>query len=177
MSFFTNGGAEANENAIKLARWYTGRHKVIARYRSYHGATRRDHAHGRPAPLAGGAGMPGVLRMFDPYTYSLPRGHPDPCPGVHGRAAASRRSSSTKGPQTVAAWIIGDVTGTRRRHPPARRAILQSIREGLRPHGIVLIFDEVMAGFGRRGKWFSVRELDVVSGTSQRCKGDQLWLS
>ena len=85
LSFFTNGGTEANENAIKLARWYTGRHKIIARYRSYHGATggsitlTATLAGGRPSP-----GIPGVVRMFDPYTYRCPAGHPDPCPVCTG---------------------------------------------------------------------------------------------
>ena len=96
-SFFTNGGAEANENAIKLARWYTGRHKVIARYRSYHGATAgRGHADRRPAALAGRAGHPRRRARARPYTYRCPAGHPDPCPVCIGRARTSRSSSSTR---------------------------------------------------------------------------------
>src|SRR5260221_14237966 len=70
MTFFTNGGAEANENAIKLARWYTGRHKIIARYRSYHGATAGAIAPtGHPRRWAAEPGIPGLGPMFDPYTY------------------------------------------------------------------------------------------------------------
>src|SRR3954470_20885217 len=70
MSFFTSGGAEANENAIKVARWYTGRDKVIARYRSYHGATAGAITlTGDPRRWAAEPGLPGVVRMFDPYTY------------------------------------------------------------------------------------------------------------
>ena len=89
VSFFTNGGAEANENAVKLARLATGRNKIIARYRSYHGAT---HAAvtltGDPRRWAVEPGsMSGVVRMFDPYTYRCPAGHPDPVPRLHGRAA------------------------------------------------------------------------------------------
>ena len=85
MSFFTNGGAEANENAIKLARWYTGRHKVIARYRSYHGATAGAITlTGDPRRWPVEPGIPGVVRMFDPYTYRCPAGHPDPCPVCGG---------------------------------------------------------------------------------------------
>src|SRR4051794_19413230 len=81
MSFFTNGGAEANENAIKLARWYTGRPKIVARYRSYHGATGGAiTATGDPRRWAAEPGLPGVVRMLDPYTYRCPAGHPDPCP-------------------------------------------------------------------------------------------------
>src|SRR3954453_2424355 len=70
MSFFTNGGAEANENAIKLARWYTGRQKIIARYRSYHGATAGAiTATGDPRRWAAEPGIPGVVRAMDPYAY------------------------------------------------------------------------------------------------------------
>src|SRR3954462_3650826 len=98
MSFFTNGGAEANENAIKLARWYTGRHKIVARYRSYHGATagaitltgdpRRDHAPRGPAGWAGRAGAAGGRAHVRPVHVPLPRGAPGPVPGVHRRAAS-----------------------------------------------------------------------------------------
>ena len=85
MTFFTNGGAEANENAIKLARWYTGRHKIIARYRSYHGATAGGITlTGDPRRWPAEPGIPGVVRMFDPYTYRCPAGHPDPCPVCTG---------------------------------------------------------------------------------------------
>ena len=85
ISFFTNGGAEANENAIKLARWYTGRHKIIARYRSYHGATAGAITlTGDPRRWPAEPGIPGVVRMFDPYTYRCPAGHPDPCPVCTG---------------------------------------------------------------------------------------------
>src|SRR3954447_10848690 len=85
MSFFTNGGAEANENAIKLARWYTGRHKVVARYRSYHGATAGAITlTGDPRRWHAEPGIPGVVRMLDPYTYRCPAGHPDPCPVCTG---------------------------------------------------------------------------------------------
>jgi taurine--2-oxoglutarate transaminase len=75
-SFFTNGGTEANENAIKLARWYTGRHKIIARYRSYHGATGGTITlTGDPRRWAAEPGIPGVVRMLDPFTYRCPAGH------------------------------------------------------------------------------------------------------
>ena len=85
VSFFTNGGAEANENAVKLARLVTGRNKIIARYRSYHGATNGAVTlTGDPRRWAVEPGMPGVVRMFDPYTYRCPAGHPEPCPVCTG---------------------------------------------------------------------------------------------
>src|SRR5438105_15568842 len=85
MSFFTNGGAEGNENAIKLARWYTGRHKIIARYRSYHGAPAGAITlTGDPRSWAAEPGIPGVVRVFDRYTYPSPALPPDPSPGCRG---------------------------------------------------------------------------------------------
>src|SRR5437763_1385089 len=112
MSFFTNGGAEANENAIKLARWYTGRHKIVARYRAYHGATAGAiTATGDPRRWAAEPGMPGVVRMFDPYTYRCPVGHPDPCPVCSG-APHLEEILQYEGPQNVAAVIMETITGT-----------------------------------------------------------------
>src|SRR5262249_57388251 len=85
MAFFTNGGAEANENAIKLARWYTGRQKIVPRYRSSHGATAGAITlTGDPRRWPAEPGIPGVVRMLDPYTYRCPAGHPDPCPVCTG---------------------------------------------------------------------------------------------
>ena len=170
MSFFTNGGAEANENAIKLARWYTGRHKVIARYRSYHGATAGAITlTGDPRRWAAEPGMPGVLRMFDPYTYRCPAGHPDPCPVCTG-APHLEEILQYEGAQTVAAVIMETITGTNGVIVPPD-GYLQSIREVCDRHGIVLIFDEVMAGFGRSGKWFACENWDVVPDILTVAKG------
>jgi taurine--2-oxoglutarate transaminase len=170
MSFFTNGGAEANENAIKLARWYTGRHKVIARYRSYHGATggaitltgdpRRWHAE---------PGLPGVVRMLDPYTYRCPAGHPDPCPVCTG-GPHLEEILQYEGPDTVAAVILETITGTNGVIVPPD-GYLQSIREVCDRHGILLICDEVMSGFGRSGRWFACEHWDVVPDVLTVAKG------
>src|SRR5581483_7050000 len=111
-TFFTNGGAEANENAVKLARWVTGRHKVIARYRSYHGATAGAITlTGDPRRWFAEPGMPGVVRMLDPYTYRCPAGHPDPCPVCTG-GPHLEEILQYEGPHTVAAVILETVTGT-----------------------------------------------------------------
>jgi len=170
MSFFTNGGAEANENAIKLARWHTGRHKVIARYRSYHGATAGAITlTGDPRRWAAEPGIPGVVRMLDPYTYRCPAGHPDPCPVCTG-APHLEELLQYEGPQTVAAVILETVTGTNGLIVPPD-GYLQSIREVCDRHGIVLIFDEVMAGFGRTGRWFACDHWDVVPDILTVAKG------
>jgi taurine---2-oxoglutarate transaminase len=170
MSFFTNGGAEANENAIKLARWYTGRHKIIARYRSYHGATAGAMTlTGDPRRWRAEPGLPGVVRMLDPYTYRCPAGHPDPCPVCSG-SPHFEEILQYEGAETVAAVILETVVGTNGIIVPPD-GYLQSIREVCDRHGILLITDEVMAGFGRTGKWFGVDNWDVVPDILTVAKG------
>jgi taurine--2-oxoglutarate transaminase len=170
MSFFTNGGAEANENAIKLARWYTGRQKVIARYRSYHGATAGAITlTGDPRRWPAEPGIAGVVRMLDPYTYRCPAGHPDPCPVCTG-APHLEEILQYEGAHTVAAVILETITGTNGVIVPPE-GYLQAIREVCDRHGILLITDEVMAGFGRTGKWVAVENWDVVPDILTLAKG------
>jgi taurine---2-oxoglutarate transaminase len=170
LTLFTNGGAEANENAIKLARWYTGRHKVIARYRSYHGATGGAITlTGDPRRWPAEPGIPGVLRMFDPYTYRCPAGHPDPCPVCSG-GPHLEEVLRYEGPHTVAAVILEPVTGTNGIIVPPE-GYLRSIREVCDRHGILLIADEVMTGFGRTGTWFAVDNWGVVPDIVTMAKG------
>ncbi len=170
MSFFTNSGAEANENAIKLARLYTGRHKIIARYRSYHGATHGSISlTGDPRRWPNEPGMPGVVRMLDPYTYRCPAGHPDPCPVCTG-APHFEELLEYEGADTVAAVFLETVTGTNGVIPPPD-GYLQSIREVCDRHGILLVLDEVMAGFGRTGRWFACEHWDVVPDIITVAKG------
>lgn len=170
MSFFTTGGAAANENAIRLARHVTGRQKVVARYRSYHGATagaialtgdpRRWHAEPTPS---------GVVRMFDPYTYRCSAGHPDPCPVCTG-GPHLEEILQYEDPKSVAAVILESVTGTNGLLPPPP-GYLQSIRETCTKYGILLILDEVMAGFGRTGEWFACDHWDVTPDILITAKG------
>ncbi len=170
MSFFTNSGAEANENAIKLARLATGRHKIIARYRSYHGATHGSiMLTGDPRRWPNEPGMGGVVRMLDPYTYRCPAGHPDPCPVCTG-APHLEEILEYEGAHTVAAVILETVTGTNGIIPPPP-GYLQAIREVCDRHGILLILDEVMAGFGRTGRWFACENWDVVPDILTVAKG------
>ncbi len=169
-TFFTNGGAEANENAIKLARWVTGRDKVIARYRSYHGATAAAVTlTGDPRRWFAEPGIPGVVRMFDPYTYRCPAGHPDPCPVCTG-APHLEEILMYEGAHTVAAVILETVTGTNGIIVPPD-GYLRSIREVCDRHGILLILDEVMAGWGRTGRWFACDHWDVVPDIITTAKG------
>jgi taurine--2-oxoglutarate transaminase len=170
VSFFTNGGAEANENAVKLARLATGRNKIVARYRSYHGATNGAVTlTGDPRRWAVEPGMPGVVRMFDPYTYRCPSGHPDPCPVCSG-APHLEEILEYEGAHTVAAVILETVTGTNGVIPPPN-GYLQAIREVCDRHGILLVLDEVMAGFGRTGRWFACDNWDVVPDVITVAKG------
>ncbi|MGB2952717.1 MAG: aminotransferase class III-fold pyridoxal phosphate-dependent enzyme [Gaiellaceae bacterium] len=170
MSFFTNGGAEANENAIKLARWYTGREKIVARYRAYHGATAGAITlTGDPRRWPAEPGIPGVVRMLDPYTYRCPAGHPDPCPVCSG-APHLEEILQYEGPHTVAAVIMETIVGTNGIIVPPD-GYLPSIREVCDRHGIVLILDEVMAGFGRSGKWFACEHWDVTPDILTVAKG------
>src|SRR5216117_1374419 len=168
--FFTNGGAEANENAIKIARFVTGRDKILARYRSYHGATAGGITlTGDPRRWAAEPGIPGVVRMLDPYTYRCPAGHPDPCPVCTG-APHLEEILQYEGPHTVAAVILETIVGTNGIIVPPD-GYLQAIREVCDRHGILLIADEVMAGFGRTGKWFGVENWDVVPDIVTMAKG------
>jgi taurine--2-oxoglutarate transaminase len=169
-TFFTNGGAEANENAVKLARWVTGRHKVVARYRSYHGATAGAITlTGDPRRWFAEPGLPGIVRMFDPYTYRCPAGHPDPCPVCSG-GPHLEEILMYEGPHTVAAVMLETVTGTNGIIVPPD-GYLQSIRETCDQHGILLILDEVMAGWGRTGRWFGCDNWDVVPDIITTAKG------
>ncbi|MFT3913124.1 MAG: aminotransferase class III-fold pyridoxal phosphate-dependent enzyme [Anaeromyxobacteraceae bacterium] len=164
--FFTNGGAEANENAIKLARQYTGRHKIMARYRSYHGATAGAVAlTGDPRRWAAEPGMPGVVRVMDPY-HGIQRGWDD----VPRALANLEETIQLEGPNHIAAFILETVTGTNGILVPPD-GYLQGVRELCTKYGILMIADEVMAGFGRTGEWFAVNHWGVVPDLITMAKG------
>jgi taurine---2-oxoglutarate transaminase len=169
-SFFTLGGSEANENAIKIARMYTGRHKVIVRYRSYHGGTAGSATlTGDPRRWAAEPGIPGVCRVLDPYRYRC---------GFCGDKPACNLMClkhvedvvEFEGPQNVAAILMETVTGTNGIIVPPD-GYLQGLRELCDRHGILLILDEVMAGFGRTGKWFACNHWNVVPDLMTIAKG------
>jgi len=164
--FFTNGGAEANENAVKLARQATGRQKILARYRSYHGATGGVIAlTGDPRRWAAEPGIPGVVRFADTHRW----GTAEPMPV--GEALQSLEDVIMfEGPQTIAAVIIEPVVGTNGILVPPD-GYLQGVREITRRHGIMLIADEVMSGFGRTGAWWAVDHWGVVPDLITMAKG------
>jgi taurine--2-oxoglutarate transaminase len=164
--FFTNGGAEANENAIKIARQFTGRHKILARYRSYHGGTAGSMAlTGDPRRWAAEPGMPGVIRVFDPY-HGIERGWDT----TEQALRTIEEVIQLEGPQTIAAFILETVTGSNGVLVPPD-GYLQGVREICTKHGILMIADEVMAGFGRTGKWFAVEHWNVVPDLICMAKG------
>src|SRR6266702_203316 len=155
--FFTNGGAEANENAIKIARFFTGRHKIIARYRSYHGATAGSISlTGDPRRWAAEPGIPGVVRVLDPY-HGIERGWES----ADTSLAMIEETIQLEGPQTIAAFILETVVGTNGILIPPD-GYMQGVRKLCDKYGILMIADEVMAGFGRTGEWFAIDHWKVV---------------
>src|SRR5688500_7994462 len=164
--FFTNGGAEANENAIRIARLFTGRHKIAARYRSYHGGTAGSLTlTGDPRRWAAEPGIPGVVRIPDFY-HGIQRGS-DTAEQV---LAQTEEVLQMEGPHTIAAIIVEPVTGTNGILIPPD-GYLQGLRKLCDKHGILLIADEVMAGFGRTGEWFSINHWNVVPDLTSMAKG------
>ena len=173
---FTLGGADANENAIKLARAFTGRHKILSRYRSYHGATAGAMATtGDPRRVAWEPNlMPGVVHFLDPYRYrsTFHRTNPD-IPEVeftHDYLNHLEEIILYEGPETIAAILLETVTGTNGVIIPPE-GYLQGVRQLCDRYGILLIADEVMSGFGRTGKWFAVQHWDVTPDLMTMAKG------
>jgi taurine--2-oxoglutarate transaminase len=171
--FFTLGGAEANENALRLARAYTGRHKIMTRYRSYHGATAGAIAlTGDPRRWANEPGYPGIIRVFDPYKYRSQLYQEGDSDELFSQKCLDQLEEVLmyEGPQTVAAIFIEPVTGTNGLIvPPA--GYLEGLREICDKHGILLVCDEVMSGLGRTGEWFAVDHWGVVPDLLTMAKG------
>jgi taurine--2-oxoglutarate transaminase len=163
--FFTNGGAEANENAFKIARAVTGRQKILARYRSYHGATAAAiNATGDPRRWSQPP-MAGVVHVLDPY-HGVARGWDTADEALRYLEEVIQ----LEGPQTIAAFILETVTGTNGILIPPD-GYLQGVRALCDRHGILMIGDEVMSGFGRTGKWFAVEHWGVVPDLMTMAKG------
>ena len=173
---FTLGGADANENAIKLARAYTGRHKILARYRSYHGATAGAMAlTGDPRRIEWEPNlMSGVVHFLDPYRYrsTFHRTNPDIAETEFSQDYLNHLEEiiQYEGSQSIAAILIETVTGTNGILIPPP-GYLQGVRELCDRYGILLICDEVMSGFGRTGRWFAVQHWDIVPDLMTMAKG------
>jgi taurine---2-oxoglutarate transaminase len=164
--FFTLGGAEANENAIRMARAVTGRQKILARYRSYHGSTSGAISlTGDPRRWPNEPGIPGVIHILDPYH--------GPDRPVDTALVALRYLEETiqlEGPNTIAALILEPVTGTNGILIPPD-GYLKGVRDLCDQYGIVMIADEIMSGFGRTGEWFAVNHWGVVPDIITMAKG------
>jgi len=169
-TFFALGGAEANENAIKLARFYTGRHKILARYRSYHGATHGSIAlTGDYRRLAVEPAMPGVVHFLDPFCYRCPFGQKkETC---HRECIRHLEEViHYEGSDKIAAVIMEGVVGSNGLIVPPDD-YWPRVREICDKYGILLISDEVMSGWGRTGKWFAVDNWGVVPDMITTAKG------
>ncbi|MDD5371452.1 MAG: aminotransferase class III-fold pyridoxal phosphate-dependent enzyme, partial [Anaerolineaceae bacterium] len=173
---YTMGGADANENAIKLARGYTGRPKILARYRSYHGATYGAiSATGDPRRVAWEPlTMPGVVHFLDPYRYrsTFHRSNPDVSETEFTQDYLNHLEEiiQYEGAETIAAVLVEPVTGTNGVIVPPN-GYLQGVRKLCDRYGILLIADEVMSGFGRTGRWFAVDHWDVKPDLMTMAKG------
>src|SRR3954451_21551225 len=164
--FFTLGGAEAIENAIKLARHHTGRYKLLARYRSYHGATFGAMTlTGDYRRWANEPGLVGVVRYPDTHRW----GEAEPRPvgeSLQGLEDVIRY----EGPHTIAAVFLETIVGTDGILIPPD-GYIQGVREICDRHGILMVADEVMAGFGRTGRWFAIDHWDTVPDLMTMAKG------
>ncbi|HVA85393.1 MAG TPA: aminotransferase class III-fold pyridoxal phosphate-dependent enzyme [Candidatus Saccharimonadales bacterium] len=164
--FFTNGGSEANENAIKVARMFTGRNKILARYRAYHGGTAGSITlTGDPRRWPAEPGIPGVVRIPDFHRWA----HREPEP-VGEVLQQTEDVIMYEGAQTIAAILVETVVGTNGVLVPPD-GYMQGLREICDRNGILLIVDEVMAGFGRTGRWFAIDHWGVVPDLITMAKG------
>jgi taurine---2-oxoglutarate transaminase len=173
---YTLGGADANENAIKLARAYTGKHKILTRYRSYHGASAGAMAltgDPRRHPWEPNL-MPGVVHFLDPYRYrsTFHRTNPQISDDEFTRDYLNHLEEiiQYEGPKTIAAVMLETVTGTNGILIPPD-GYLQGVRKLCDHYDILLIADEVMSGFGRTGRWFAVDHWGVVPDLMTMAKG------
>jgi len=174
--FYTLGGADANENAIKIARAYTGKHKILSRYRSYHGATYGAiAATGDPRRLAWEPTvMPGVVHFLDPYKYRSTFHRLNP--GISDAEFAQdylnhlEEVIQYEGPETIAGVLMESVTGTNGIFVPPD-GYMQGVRKLCDKYGILLILDEVMSGFGRTGRWFAADHWNVIPDIMTMAKG------
>jgi taurine--2-oxoglutarate transaminase len=169
--FFTLGGAEANENAIKISRMATGRHKVLSRYRSYHGATAGAATlSGDPRRFAAEPGIPGVVHFYGPYTYRSPFGASNDAEECERALHHLEQTIQFEGPETIAALFLEGTSGSSGLllYP---EGYMRGVRTICDRHGILLVIDEVMSGFGRTGEWFGYSHFDIDADIVTMAKG------
>jgi taurine---2-oxoglutarate transaminase len=154
--FFTNGGADANEHAVRMARLHTGRHKVLTTYRSYHGGTHLAvNMTGDPRRWASDHGSAGTVHFFGPFLYRSPFHATTEAEECQRALEHLEQVVALEGPSTIAAIVLEAIPGTAGIMVPPP-GYLTGVREICDRHGIVLVADEVMPGFGRSGRWFAV---------------------
>lgn len=169
--FFTNGGADAVEHAVRMARLHTGRYKVLSRYRSYHGGTDTAvNITGDPRRWSNDYGNSGIVHFNGPFLYRSSF-HAETEEQESQRALEYLdKLIQMEGPATIAAIILESIPGTAGIMVPPP-GYMAGVREICDRYGIVFIADEVMAGFGRSGKWFSIEHFDVVPDLLTFAKG------
>jgi taurine--2-oxoglutarate transaminase len=168
---FTNGGTEAIEHATRMARVHTGRPKLLAAYRSYHGATTTSmHLTGDHRRWATDTGAAGVVHFFGPYLYRTAFGSSTPSEECERALVHLEQVIELEGPSTIAALVLESVIGGSGVIPPPP-GYLEGVRELCTEHGIIYIADEVMVGFGRTGEWFGVDHAGVSPDLIAFAKG------
>ncbi|MGH3444514.1 MAG: aspartate aminotransferase family protein, partial [Nocardioidaceae bacterium] len=169
--FFTNGGADANEHAMRMAKLHTGRHKILSMYRSYHGATAASiTVTGDPRRWANEPGAPGVVHFFGPYSYRSAFGATSDSAECELALRHLEQVIALEGPQTVAGVLLETIVGTNGVLVPPD-GYLAGVREICNRYGVVMICDEVMTGFGRVGEWFACQHWDVTPDLITFAKG------
>jgi taurine--2-oxoglutarate transaminase len=171
MVFFTNGGAEAIENAVRMARLHTGRQKVMSTYRSYHGSTSTAIAMtGDPRRWPNETGTAGVVKFWGPYAYRSAFHSSNEKEECQRALQHLEDTLMVEGPHTIALIALESVVGTNGILVPPD-GYLQGVREICDRYGIMMLCDEVMAGFGRCGEWFAVNKWNVVPDLITFAKG------
>jgi taurine--2-oxoglutarate transaminase len=169
--FFTNAGADANENAIKMARMFTGRNKIFSRYRSYHGSTYgAGNLTGEPRRFPLEPGIPGFIKFFDPYIYREKIDFKSEKEASAYYVAKLREQVEYEGGTSIAAIVLESVTGSNGVIIPPS-GYMEGVREICDDYGIMMICDEVMTGFGRTGKWFGINNWGVKPDIISFAKG------
>jgi taurine--2-oxoglutarate transaminase len=169
--FFTNGGADANEHAVRMARLHTGRFKVLSTYRSYHGGTQTAiNMTGDPRRWPNDTATTGTVHFFGPFLYRSEFHATTEAEECERALAHLSRTVEAEGPDSIAAIVLETIPGTAGIFAPPP-GYLAGVRELCDRHGIVMVLDEVMAGFGRAGSWLALDLYDVVPDLITFAKG------